>query len=96
MGGRAAEETVEVKLNCSFELREGCCARWSANRQCLIGIPYDRPVMGYGGKTINTLRLWAAGTPDYFDFQQFSRGDFVGALAETLTGGIGHAGPLSG
>ena len=50
----------------------------------LIGIPYDRPVVGYGGKTINTLRLWAAAAPDYFDFQAFSSGDFVGALAETL------------
>ena len=28
----------------------------------LLGIPYDRPVVGYGGKTINTLRLWKAGT----------------------------------
>ena len=27
----------------------------------------------------------AAATPDYFDFQRFSHGDFVGALAETLT-----------
>ncbi|HXZ67524.1 MAG TPA: glycogen/starch/alpha-glucan phosphorylase, partial [Alphaproteobacteria bacterium] len=36
-------------------------------------------------KTINTLRLWSAATPDFFDFQQFSSGDFVGALAETLT-----------
>ena len=51
----------------------------------LIGIPFDRPVVGYGGKTINTLRLWAAAAPDYFDFQEFSSGDFVGALAETLT-----------
>ena len=42
-------------------------------------------MVGYGGKTINTLRLWAATTPDYFDFAQFSSGDFVGALAETLT-----------
>ena len=50
----------------------------------LIGIPFDRPVVGYGGKTINTLRLWAAAAPDYFDFQEFSSGDFVGALAETL------------
>jgi starch phosphorylase len=41
--------------------------------------------VGYGGKTINTLRLWAAAAPDYFDFQEFSRGDFVGALAETLS-----------
>ena len=51
----------------------------------LLGIPFDRPVVGYGGKTINTLRLWAAAAPDYFDFQRFSSGDFVGALAETLT-----------
>ena len=41
-------------------------------------------MVGYGGKTINTLRLWAAAAPDYFDFQVFSSGDFVGALAETL------------
>jgi starch phosphorylase len=47
-------------------------------------MPFDRPVVGYGGKTINTLRLWAAAAPDYFDFQAFSHGDFVGALAETL------------
>src|SRR5262249_15822294 len=32
----------------------------------------------------NTLRLWAAATPDYFDFQEFSSGDFVAALAESL------------
>ena len=51
----------------------------------LFGIPFDRPVVGYGGKTINTLRLWAAAAPDYFDFQRFSAGDFVGAVAETLT-----------
>jgi starch phosphorylase len=50
----------------------------------LIGIPFDRPVVGYGGKTINTLRLWAASAPDFFDFQAFSHGDFVGAVAETL------------
>ena len=41
-------------------------------------------MVGYGGKTINTLRLWAAAAPDYFDFQEFGSGDFVGALGETL------------
>lgn len=78
------EESVEVKLNCSFELRAGMLRPVIGRPSMLLGIPFDRPVVGYGGKTINTLRLWAAGTPDYFDFQQFSRGDFVGALAETL------------
>jgi starch phosphorylase len=79
------EEAVEVKLNCSFELREGMLRPIVGRPSILLGIPFDRPVIGYGGKTINTLRLWAASTPDFFDFQQFSRGDFVGALAETLT-----------
>src|SRR5271165_6952532 len=76
-------ETVEVKLNCSFEMVGGQL-RPVPGRSALIGIPFDRPVIGYGGKTINTLRLWAAAAPDYFDFQAFSRGDFVGALAGTL------------
>ena len=40
--------------------------------------------MGYGGKTINTLRLWAAAAPDYFDFQEFGAGGFAGAVEETL------------
>ena len=79
------QESVEVKLNCSFETRGGALRAVPGCPSTLIGIPYDRPVVGYGGKTINTLRLWAAATPDFFDFQQFSSGDFVGALAETLT-----------
>src|SRR5207245_11320073 len=50
----------------------------------LIGIPFDRPVIGYGGKTVNTLRLWAAAAPDYFDFQEFISCDFVVALVGSL------------
>ena len=77
-------ELVEVKLNCSFELRGGIFQLIPGRPSTLSGIPYDRPVIAYGGKTINTLRLWAAGAPDYFDFQEFGAGDFVGALSQTL------------
>ena len=77
-------EMVEVKLNCSFEMVGGQLRPVPGRPSALIGIPFDRPVIGYGGQTINTLRLWAAAAPDYFDFQAFSRGDFVGALAGTL------------
>ena len=52
-------------------------------------------MVGYGGKTINTLRLWAAAAPDYFDFQEFSSGDFVGALAGDARGRIAHPRALS-
>jgi starch phosphorylase len=75
---------VEVKLNSSFELRAGTFHIVPGRPSTLIGIPFDRPVVGYGGKTINTLRLWAATAPDYFNFQQFGTGDFVGALGQTL------------
>ena len=41
-------------------------------------------MVGYGGKTVNTLRLWSATASDAFDFQRFSGGDFVAAIAEAL------------
>ncbi len=80
-------EAVEIGLNCSFDLRDGALRLLQGRPSTLLGIPYDRPVVGYGGKNINTLRLWAAAAPDFFDFQRFSKGDFVGALAETLAAG---------
>ena len=78
-------EAVDVHLNCSFEVRGGTLHTVVGRPSTLKGIPYDRPVVGYGGKTINSLRLWAAAAENSFDFQEFSSGDFVGALAETLT-----------
>src|SRR5229473_3546260 len=77
-------EKVEIKLNCSFKVRDGHVVMIPNQLSSLFGIPFDRPVVGYGGKTINTLRLWAAAAPDYFDFQEFGTGDFVGALGGTL------------
>ena len=78
------QERVEVTLNCSFEVRGGTLRATPGRPSRVFGIPFDRPVVGYGGKTINTLRLWAAAAPDSFDFQVFSGGEFVSAVAETL------------
>jgi starch phosphorylase len=78
------DEKVEVRLNHSFEVREGTLRPVLGRPFTLLGVPYDRPVAAYGGTTINTLRLWAAEASDNFDFQAFSHGDFVSALAGTL------------
>jgi starch phosphorylase len=83
-------ETVQVPVGCSFHLDKGALRVVPSHPSHLLGVPYDRPVVGYGGKTINTLRLWGAESPDYFNFGEFSSGDFVGAivdrvLAETVT-----------
>ena len=77
-------ERVEVKLNCSVQVRGGRFEVIRGRPSSLYGIPFDRPVVGYGGKTINTLRLWAAAAPDSFHFEEFGSGDFIGALGETL------------
>ena len=77
-------EKVEVKLNSTIQLRGGRFEVVPQRPSTLIGIPFDRPIVGYGGKTINTLRLWAAAAPDFFDFEGFGSGDFVGALGQTL------------
>src|SRR5439155_1177069 len=78
------EEKVEITMNHTIEVREGTLRAVPGRAFTLLGIPYDRPVVGYGGKTINTLRLWAASASLDFDFQTFSHGEFVGALAESL------------
>jgi glycogen phosphorylase len=79
------DQPVGVTLNCSFEVRGGELRPVLGRPSTLIGVPFDRPVVGYGGKTINTLRLWAATASGDFDFQAFSHGEFVSAVAETLT-----------
>jgi len=79
------DQSVEVHFNTSFELVDGTLRAVTGHPSSLRGIPYNRPIVGYGGKTVNTLRLWAAAAPDYFDFQEFSQGDFVTAMVHTLT-----------
>jgi len=85
-----AGKRYPVRINASIEL-EGSSIRIRPNRpSTLIGVAYDRPVAGYGARVVNTLRLWAAAAPSSFDFAEFSRGDFVGAViqnvrAESLT-----------
>lgn len=83
-------EAVQVSLGCSFHMEKGVLRAIPGHPSHLLGVPYDRPVIGYGGRTINTLRLWGATSPEYFNFGEFSTGDFVGAivnrvLAETVT-----------
>jgi starch phosphorylase len=81
---RRVRDQVEIQIGCSFEVREGTLRAIAGKPSGLIAVPYDRPTVGYGGKTITTLRLWAAKAPEYFDFQAFSHGEFVGAVAEAL------------
>jgi starch phosphorylase len=83
-------EAVEIKFGCSIGISGGSLQLIPGRPSTLIGIPFDRPVVGFGGKTVNSLRLWSAAAHDDFDFQEFSSGNFVAAVvggiaANTLT-----------
>ncbi len=56
----------------------------------VIGVAYDTPILGYGVRTANTLRLWSARAPEDFDFASFNAGDYTRAVlhkvqSETLS-----------
>jgi glycogen phosphorylase len=76
--------TYVVPLNSSFVL-QGAGITVQRNRpSALLGVAYDRPVVGYGARCINTLRLWAAAAPNFLDFAEFSQGEFAGAVLQSV------------
>ena len=46
----------------------------------VLGMAYDMPIIGFGGKTVNTLRLWSAKAVEDFSFEQFNNGDYTEAV----------------
>ncbi len=49
------------------------------------GLPYDVAIVGYGGKTVNFLRLWESKAPEEFDLDVFNQGGYVEAVREKAT-----------
>jgi len=51
----------------------------------LIGVPHDMPIVGYGGRTINYLRLYSSRSSQEFDMQIFNGGDYLKAVEQKIT-----------
>lgn len=55
----------------------------TVDTQDILAVPYDIPVVGYAGETVNKLRVWAAEpVEEHFDLEAFNRGDYATADAE--------------
>lgn len=50
--------------------------------QKVYAVPYDTPVIGYGKKKVNTLRLWQAEPMEAFDFENFNAQKYDKAFKE--------------
>jgi starch phosphorylase len=64
----------------SYVNAEGRLINEWVDSRTVLATPFDTPIPGYGGKNINTLRLWSAKAVDDFDFAEFNEGDYVGSV----------------
>jgi len=51
----------------------------------VIGIPHDILICGYGGQTVNMLRLYSARSSDEFDMRIFNQGDYISAVQQKIS-----------
>ena len=54
---------------------------WTGTRS-ILGVPWDVPIVGWGGSTVNYLRLWESTASRDFDLDVFNRGGYVDAVRE--------------
>lgn len=54
------------------------------NTQTLYGVPFDFPIVGYDGKSVNYLRLFSAKTDDELDINIFNEGGYIEAMKEKI------------
>lgn len=76
-----------VENNCDST---GCWKPKWVQTKDILGVPWDIPIVGYGGKTVNFLRLWESRSTEDFDLQIFNEGGYVEAvrdkaLSETIS-----------
>ncbi|MCR5429976.1 MAG: glycogen/starch/alpha-glucan phosphorylase [Eubacterium sp.] len=89
---RRDEYTCEVRFGGTVRVdyRDGRNYFVQENYQAINAVPYDLPIVGYGNKVINTLRIWDAEAIDHFNLDEFDKGSYLAAveqenLAKTIT-----------
>lgn len=56
-------------------------AQWMDTEE-VMAMAYDVPVPGYGGQTVNHLRLWSAKSTREFDLKYFNAGNYIEAVRD--------------
>lgn len=56
---------------------------WHPGR-IIKGVPWDIPVVGYNGSSVNVLRLWESRASDFFNWDVFNSGGYIDAARENI------------
>lgn len=55
--------------------------KWHHTRE-ILGMPWDLPIVGYGTRTVNFLRLWESKATSEFDLESFNAGGYTDAVTQ--------------
>ena len=70
--GRTVEYTSEV----------GSLRHHWVETEDVMAMAYDTPIPGYGGKSVNNMRLWSAKSSRDFDLKYFNEGNYIKAVED--------------
>jgi len=74
---------VQFKGTAQLVSEEGCPPHYVwAETEDVMAMAYDTPIPGYGGKTVNNLRLWSAKASRDFDLRYFNEGNYIRAVEQ--------------
>lgn len=59
--------------------------RWVGTKT-ILGVPWDIPIVGYHGTTVNYLRLWESRASEDFDLKVFNEGGYIEAVRDKAYG----------
>ena len=79
------EDAVEVRFGGHIAPHWDYFGHYSAEHtgyDAVIAVPRDMLIAGFGGKEINTLRLWDAKSPNSLDMYLFSEGEYVKSMEQ--------------
>ena len=69
----------------NYPCKGGECNPMWLGWQLIIGMPFDMPIVGYGGRTVNYVRLFSARASQEFDMQIFNDGDYFRAVEQKIS-----------
>ena len=81
------DRTLKIPLYGRVESYQGMNGRtyfsW-VDTSTVYGVPYDFPIVGYEGKSVNYLRLFSAKTDDELDIKIFNEGGYIEAVKDKI------------
>ncbi len=77
------DEDCHIPVFGRIEQAEDGSTSW-VDRKVIIGVPCDMPIVGYGSRTVNILRLYSARSSEEFDIDIFNQGDYVKAVEQKI------------